>query len=327
MMSQNVESHYLVADIGGTNARFAWVGAGSLDLHDAKTYSVKQYASFELAVETYLREHNIKTLSGACVAIAGPVINGEARLTNGLWHITKDKFCNYFSCEHFLLINDFVAQSMAVPCLLGDDLEALDDCQANDDAPMLVVGPGTGLGAGLLVKTPLGWQPCPGEGGHMDFAPASEQDIMLWRYLREQLGRVPCWEDVLSGYGLELLYSAHAATQSHDEKLPASDITGAALNDSRSLQYSVVQHFLEMLARYAGNLAAATGACGGVYIAGGIVPRIKSLIDHKSFRNAFEARGKMHDYMQAIPVKLVLAPHPGLTGAAAYLLQHLSLND
>ena len=123
---------------------------------------------------------------------------------------------------------------------------------------------------------------------------------------------MPCWEDVLSGYGLELLYSAHATEQGKQEKLLASDITGVALNDSGSLQYTVVQHFLELLARYAGNLAAATGACGGVYIAGGIVPRIKTLIDHDEFRKAFEQRGKMHGYMAAIPVKLVLAQQPGL---------------
>lgn len=318
-------THYLVADIGGTNARFATITGAGLELHNIKTYSVELYSSLEQTVDVYLNEHNIASLSGACIAIAGPVSNGEARLTNGVWHIRKEVFCAHFGCEHFLLINDFVAQSMAVPCLFEAELEALDDRRGVTHAPILVVGPGTGLGAGLLVHTPLGWQPCPGEGGHMNFAPADEQDVMVWRYLCEQLGRAPCWEDVLSGYGLEYLYRAHLADSGAvDEKLAASDITGLALNDSESLAYRVVQHFMCLLGHYAGNLAVATGARGGVYIAGGIVPRIRTLIDRQSFRHAFEQRGKMQAYMEAIPVSLVMAGQPGLTGSAAYLLQHLS---
>ncbi len=319
-------THYLVADIGGTNARFATVTGDGLELQNIKTYSVEKYRSLEQTVDVYLREHNIPLLSGACIAIAGPVSNGEARLTNGAWHIRKEVFCAYFGCEHFLLINDFVAQSMAVPCLTDAELEALDNRHGVNHAPVLVVGPGTGLGAGLLVHTPLGWQPCPGEGGHMNFAPSNEQDLMVWRYLCEQLGRAPCWEDVLSGYGLEYLYRAHLAnTGAEDARVAASDITGMALNDSSSLAYSVVQHFMSLLGHYAGNLAVATGALGGVYIAGGIVPRIRTLIDRQSFRKAFEQRGKMQAFMEAIPVNLVLAQQPGLTGSAAYLLQYLSV--
>ncbi len=326
---QKMEAYFLVADIGGTNARFAWVAAGDLSLHDIATYSVKDHDTFESAVESYLQDHNIQLLSGACIAIAGPVAGGEARLTNGLWHIRREQFCEYFSCsrEHFWLINDFVAQSMAVPFLSDQELGMIEGGNADPEASVLVVGPGTGLGAGLLVKTAQGWHPCPGEGGHMDFAPASEIDISVWRYLVEELGRVPCWEDVLSGYGLELLYAAHTSIKTGAaQKLAASEITDQALTDASSLQYAVVQHFLELLARYAGNLAAATGAKGGVYLAGGIVPRIKDLIDDKAFRQAFEQRGKMHGYMETIPVRVVLAQQPGLTGSAAYLQQSLALN-
>ena len=307
---------YLVGDIGGTNARFALITDQSTTLQNIATYAVQNYETFEGAVDAYLTDHGIAHIAGACIAFAGPVVNNEARMTNGTWHIKPETFCKHFDCEHFWLINDFVAQSMAIPSLAEDEVEALDDRQKDDNAPILVVGPGTGLGAGLLVKTSTGWQPCPGEGGHMDFAPASEMDIVVWRYLQNEHGRLPCWEDLLSGSGLESLYASHTGC---DSRKAASEITGIALKDTDSLEYTVVQHFLTLLARYAGNLAVATGAKGGVYIAGGIVPRIKTLLDREAFRTHFEQRGKAQDFMKTIPVSLVMASHPGLTGSAAFL--------
>ncbi|CAM3660515.1 glucokinase [Parendozoicomonas haliclonae] len=325
--SGNQQKLFLVSDIGGTNARFGLVDAESNTLHHIATYSVKNYPIFEDAVDAYLQDHAISSIAGACLAVAGPVANNEVKMTNSSWHIKASTFCEHFNCEHFWLINDFVAQSMAVPCLEEQEIIALDDRKKDDNAPLLVLGPGTGLGAGLLVKTPVGWQPCPGEGGHMDFGPVSETDLMVWKYIKQEHGRLPCWEDVLSGYGLESLYAAHAAEAGTHEKLAASEVTAKALADQDSLAFTVVQYFLRQLARFSSNLAAITGAKGGVYIAGGIVPRVITLLDRDAFRSIFEQREKIPGYMESIPVSLVVAANPGLTGSAAYLHQQLALAE
>ncbi|MTI13930.1 glucokinase, partial [Sansalvadorimonas verongulae] len=164
----------------------------------------------------------------------------------------------------------------------------------------------------------------PGEGGNGDMAPVSEEDEAVWRFARQQLsdisdGKVG-WERILSGSGLELLYQAHC--DKREPAMAAPDITAQALDNPQSLSGQVVEHFCKLLGQCAGNAALVTGARSGVYIAGGIIPRIIDLFMNSGFRSAFEARDKMAHYMADIPTWLMLAGHPGLTGAAAWLKMH-----
>ena len=310
---------YLVADIGGTNARFALVSSGSIELQSVKSYKVKNYSSFEDALKAYLQDYNINKIAGACIAVAGPVSGDHAKLTNGLWFFNKAELCQQLSCDNVLLINDFIAQAMSATCLTDDQMVSVGDIRETDlDAPALVVGAGTGLGQAILIKNRDGWQAYATEAGHTDFSPISTADIALWNN-KCCLLQPQSWEDFLSGRGLELMYKIYMDITENTygkEPLSANDIIETALADEHSLAFIVVQHFLDLVARFTGNMALACGAKGGIYIGGGIVPRFLEILDHKAFRFNFENNKRMQNYLKSIPVWIITAKEPGLTGAA-----------
>ncbi|KEQ19435.1 glucokinase [Endozoicomonas numazuensis] len=310
----------LVGDIGGTNARFALVNPHSLVLEGIQRMSSIDYPDLEEAVRAYLKNQGVETIARACLAVAGPVLDGKVRFTNSHWQIDQQRFRQDFDLEVMELINDFAAQALAVPHLPPDELMTIGpELEVDPDAVKLVIGPGTGLGVCGLIETPLGWKALPGEGGNADFAPASERDISVWRFIRKEVGGLLGVERILSGSGLELLYEAHSSLDGRLDRLQAADITGQALEAHDSLAYEVLDHFFEILGNTAGNAALIMGARGGVYIAGGIIPRVSKLVAKGTFRKAFERRDKMKSYMSGIPTSLILSEHPGLTGAAAYL--------
>ncbi|WOG29107.1 glucokinase [Endozoicomonas sp. 8E] len=310
----------LVGDIGGTNARFALVNPDSLVLEGIQMMSSIDYSDLEDAVRLYLKNQGVETIARACLAVAGPVVDGKVSFTNSHWKIDQQQFKQDFELEVMALINDFAAQALAVPHLPANELMSVGpELDFDPDAVKLVIGPGTGLGLCGLIETPVGWQALPGEGGNADFAPSTERDISVWRFIRKEVGGLLGVERILSGSGLELLYEAHSSLDGRMDKLQAADITVQALEDQDSLAYEVLDHFFEILGNTAGNAALVLGARGGVYIAGGIIPRVKTLFARGTFRKAFENRDKMRDYMSGIPTWLILSENPGLTGAAAYL--------
>ena len=308
----------LVGDIGGTNARLALMEAGELKVDSIRQFAVAEFSSFESLVEGYLSEQ-VASINQACLGVAGPVIGNLVDITNNRWQLNRAEFCHHFDLEECDVLNDFAILAYAIPTLKANELLPIGpELEVDHHFPKLVLGPGTGLGMSILVKTSTGWQALESEGGNVNFCPANERDIHFWRFLRNRCHGTG-YERILSGPGLELLYEAHASMAGEKALLSAPEITRKALSEPGSISFEVVEHFCELLGHCAGNAALTVGARGGVYISGGIMPKMKEILQQGTFRKAFKQRDKVPEYMDAIPTWLILAEYPGLTGAAAFL--------
>ena len=316
-MSQRI----LVGDFGGTNARVALAdGAGAP--FDIRNYPSNDFATGTAVIERYLGEVGAAGVRGCCIAIAGPVDGGRGKLTNGRIVCDAREIEAALAFEHALVINDFTAVGHALPTLpiaalrtIGPELRGVGTIAA--------IGPGTGLGTGFVVPDGRGWRVLPSEGGHGSLAPSDPLEIEVLGHLLQRFDFVG-WETVLSGPGLVNLYRAVCEVWG---TAPAVDdpsaITGRAVTIEDPVCHQTLEMFCNLLGTAAGGLAMTVCATGGVYIAGGIVPRIGDFIAQSQFRRRFEARGPMSYYVKAIPTRLVLEADLGLLGAAvAYRSAH-----
>ncbi|WP_028631479.1 glucokinase [Pseudomonas parafulva] len=313
----------LVGDIGGTNARFAlW---RDNQLHEVRVFATEDYTSPEQAIETYLEGLGIPRggLAAACLAVAGPVNGDEFRFTNNHWRLSRSAFCQRLQVGQLLLINDFTAMALGMTRLRDGEFHEVCAGQADPSRPALVIGPGTGLGVGSLLR--LGerrWHALPGEGGHVDLPVGNAREAAIHQHIHGQIGHVSA-ETVLSGGGLVRLYQAMCALDGDTPKhqTPAH-ITDAALGGEPRAR-AVVEQFCRFLGRVAGNNVLTLGARGGVYIVGGVVPRFAELFLHSGFAASFADKGCMSGYFPGIPVWLVTAEFSGLLGAGVNLQQAL----
>lgn len=313
----------LVGDIGGTNARFAlW---RDNQLHEVRVFATEDYTSPEQAIETYLEGLGIARggLAAACLAVAGPVNGDEFRFTNNHWRLSRSAFCQRLQVGQLLLINDFTAMALGMTRLRDGEFREVCAGQADPSRPALVIGPGTGLGVGSLLR--LGerrWHALPGEGGHVDLPVGNAREAAIHQHIHGQIGHVSA-ETVLSGGGLVRLYQAMCALDGDTPKhqTPAH-ITDAALGGEPRAR-AVVEQFCRFLGRVAGNNVLTLGARGGVYIVGGVVPRFAELFLHSGFAASFADKGCMSGYFPGIPVWLVTAEFSGLLGAGVNLQQAL----
>ena len=325
----------IVADIGGTHIRLAMVKPKSsstmtpLSLHHISKKRCRNYPQPIDAIQDYLNLHGCRA-TAMCLAVAGPVENGQASLTNHSWEFDQQHLKEAFNIKDVHIVNDFHAQAMSVPYLTEKTLLPIDnpsDPSIYNGASRLIIGPGTGLGVASLIKTQHVWHANPGEGGHIDFAPRTALDKNILEHLinKQNMNRVSV-EDLLSGRGIERLYQAHSwlGNGQHEEKSDI-EIIKQALEENDPVCIKVLQHFCEILGRVAGNAALTLGARNGVYIAGGLIPRFLEIFKHSNFRQAFEDKAPLTDYMKNIAVYVVLAEQPGLLGAAAILSQSSSL--
>ncbi|TXK41600.1 glucokinase [Nonomuraea sp. C10] len=310
------ELPWLVADIGGTNARFGLVTAPGAAPSHVAVLSGAVYPTLPDAVAAYLAEHAGGVRPGAaCLAVAGPIDGDRYRLTNSPWAgSTRDLDVPYVK-----LLNDFEALAVSLPHLRADELVPLGGPEPSYGVKA-VLGPGTGLGVGGLVPTDHGWVPIPGEGGHVTVPAADDRELEMVRALRaEGLDQVVA-EHVLSGPGLARLHRALARVNGvAAPSLAASEIV-ARLGDP--LCAETVEVFCGMLGSFAGNVALTLGARGGVYLGGGVLPRIVERVCASNFRARFAANPDMSAYLAEIGTSLIVAPQPALTGAAAWLTQH-----
>ncbi len=314
----------LVGDIGGTNARLALWHAGRLE--QVRVLSTAAFDGPEQAIRSYLDTlgQHAGELDRVCLACAGPVSGDEFRFTNNHWVISRTAFCRDLGLSDLLLINDFSALALGVTCLRKDELLDVRPGVVVADCPRLVLGPGTGLGVGtLLPDTRGGWHALAGEGGHVDLPIGSEREADLWSYLHRQLGHVSA-ENLLSGPGLVNLYRASCALDGKTLRFDsAAELTQAALEgDAQAI--AVLEQFCTWLGRVAGNAALTLGARGGVYLAGGMLPRFADFLVASGFLAAFQAKGEMSGYLMHIPVWLVTAEQPGLLGAGLALQRSLA---
>lgn len=308
----------LMGDIGGTNARLALAtaaGTGRLS-----RYRVEDFSEPGAAIEAFLAE----TRSGprprrAALAFAGPVAEGRARLTNGRWQVAADELARRFGFEEVLLVNDFAALALALPVLGESDVRPVGGGRAVEAAPKAVLGPGTGLGLAALIPGPDGAAVLTTEGGHVTMAPADARESRILDRLRERVGHVSA-ERVISGEGLENLYLAHAEEEGLAVPArPDAEIVAHALAGDCAASRAALNTFCAMLGTVAGNAALSLGALGGVYIAGGMVPRFADFFAASGFRARFEDKGRFRDYMAGIPTRLIVHPDPAFLGLRALL--------
>lgn len=310
----------LLADIGGTNARFALARDG--ELQRTGHVLVADYLGPLEAIRDFLNEATADMMPRrAALAFAGPVAEGKAQLTNGSWRVSASGLRRILGMDSVALVNDFAALAWALPKLGGRDLVPLGGGTAVRGAPALVIGPGTGLGVAGYIPERHHAVVLATEGGHATMAPADDRESALLDHLRTRFGHVSA-ERVLSGPGLENLYQAIAAQESAAvAPRPADEIVAEAQSGGERLSVAALNVFCAMLGTVAGNLALTLGARGGVYIAGGIVPRFIEFLAASDFRARFEAKGRFAPYLAAIPVYVIVHPDPAFVGLASLVAQ------
>lgn len=326
MTALGAQDWYLVADVGGTNARFAVLDAGGHDLSHVVYYSVAEHHVFANALAEFVTE--VIDLDAwaneplaACLAVAAPVDGGVLTFTNSSWEIDADAIARQLGGVHVHVINDFAAVGYATLDLGLADCYQLGGQSGVPGQPIAVMGPGTGLGVCGVFHQGNMATVVPAEGGHADFAPVDAQEIAILNIMTQRFGRVS-YERLLSGAGILSTYQA-LAQLAHREPLHGrpEDVYAAAMSGSDTLAMRTLHVFCRVLGAFAGNLALTLGARGGVYIAGGIAPKVLEIIKQSDFRNRFESKGRLRSFLTPIPVYVVTAPDVGLHGAATYLIQ------
>lgn len=303
----------LVADAGGTNVRFALVGADG-KLRAPGKFTSKDFPGIADAAKAYLSESGAKP-SRAVFAVAGPVRDNAIHMTNIGWTFSGDDVASALGMERVTLINDFEAIAYAVPHLGADDLVVIGPDRPVRRGAVAIVGPGTGFGVGGCIPAAEGVVALVSEGGHASFAPTDDVEIAILKSLSARFGRLSI-ERILSGPGLVVLAEAMGAVPG---TLTPQGITQAARDDADGFDGRVFARFCAILGSVAGDLALTMGARGGVLIAGGILPAMREALAASEFRARFEAKGRFTDYMRDIPTHLIVQDFAGLIGAAAHL--------
>lgn len=248
----------LVGDVGGTNARLALCDIASGEISQAKTYSGLDYPSLEAVIRVYLEEHKVEVKDG-CIAIACPITGDWVAMTNHTWAFSIAEMKKNLGFSHLEIINDFTAVSMAIPMLKKEHLIQFGGAEPVEGKPIAVYGAGTGLGVAHLVHVDKRWISLPGEGGHVDFAPNSEEEAIILEILRAEIGHVSA-ERVLSGPGLVNLYRAIVKADNRlPENLKPKDITERALADSCTDCRRALSLFCVIMGRFGGNLRSISG--------------------------------------------------------------------
>ncbi len=312
----------LLADVGGTNARFALIETPDAPMSPMLRLESGAEADFAVTVRRALETGGFPAPRSFLLAVAGPVHARRAALTNtvtsrGALVIDGAALAGQLGLDQGLLLNDFEALCLALPFLGTDELMRLGAGEAVPGGAMAVMGPGTGLGVGALLRHGAVWLPVASEGGHVGLGPESVEDMTLWPHLGDGL---ISGEDILSGRGLTRLYRGLADMRSAVvlDDAPAA-ITARALTRQDKLATETMELFFRLLARFAGDMALVFGATGGIFIGGGIAPRFKdwSLLISGAFAAAARDRGHASGYLANIPINLITAPDAALQGLAA----------
>lgn len=329
-MQQDQPTGYprLLADVGGTNARLAWIASPGAPLQDIATYRGADHESLAAAVRCYLSEHSLPASPRACgIGIANPVTGDEVRMTNHHWSFSISGLKQELALEQLVVVNDFTALALSLPALPAEDLLQIGGGKALAGAPMAVLGAGTGLGVSGLLPSGDGHDlSLSGEGGHVSLAAQDEREAAVIEWLRKRFGGHVSAERVLSGPGLVNLHEALAALQGQEvHPLEPADILDAARAGGAPLCAQVLELFCGFLGSVAGDVALTLGARGGVYIGGGIAPRLLPELQASRFRERFEGKGRMRAYLADIPCLLIRAAvSPALIGASRALDRELA---
>jgi glucokinase len=309
----------LLADVGGTNARFALLDSNGA-IGRVQTLACAAYPELALAVQDYLRQQGAAEVAHAVIAIANPIDGDRVSMTNHHWTFSIEATRQRLGFATLLVVNDFTALAMAVPNLSGADLRQVGGGSARHNGVIGLVGAGTGLGVAGLVPSEGRWLPLQSEGGHASFSPSDERELTVLRHAWRHYPHVSA-ERLVSGPGIALTYRALAGDAFED--LATGEIVARALAQSDPLCMQAIDCFCGMLGTVAGNLAVTLCAHGGIYIGGGVAPRLGRLFARSPFRERFENKGRFSAFNAQIPTLLICAPYPALQGAAAIMARHL----
>jgi glucokinase len=305
----------LLGDIGATNARFALASKDKLG--EVRSFEVGQYPQFMDALGVFLKEVS-SPITHAVIAVAGPVVEQCAKLTNQAWTIDADELESTFGLRA-RIINDFQAVALSLPLLRSEDLVGIGGSKIEEGTPKAVLGPGTGLGVACLANSSRDPVIITSEGGHATLAGTCEREDRIIQYLRGKFGHASA-ERAISGGGLENLYQAIAAVDGLTVGSPsAAEITNHALTRDCEIAYEALHTFCAFLGSFAGNVALTFGARGGVYIAGGISPRILKFLAGSEFRSRFESKGRFRSYLESVPSYVIVHPAAAFLGLQSLL--------
>ncbi len=336
----------IAGDIGGTKTILRLVEvtnqAVNFETLSEVTYPSQTYSDLVPMVQEFLTQSHCSP-ERACFAIAGPVIKQSSQLTNLSWYLDATRLQQELNLEVVSLINDFAAVSYGVLGLKSNELECLQNVEAQKDAPIAILGAGTGLGEGFLIPIGNGdYQVFGTEGGHTDFAPRSELEHRIMTHIcqEKKLDRISV-ERIVSGQGIISIYQALRDLKIYPETNtqlanivkyweqykspeidPASAISQAAKNKTDPLSQKTMEIFIEAYAAEAGNLALKLLPYGGLYIAGGIAAKNLDLIKESRFLEVFKQKGRVSPILDAVPINIILNPEVGLIGSIMYGLNH-----
>lgn len=334
--TKNKAGLFLAGDIGATNTRLALfeIGASPRNPIRATNFAGADYTNLTEILHEYLADQREPVL-GACFGAAGPVVEGRVRLTNLPWVVDSAELLKSFGWQGVWLLNDLQAIANSLPLLVGEDLHTLAPGIPSPHANIAVIAPGTGLGMGYLTWAAGSYYAHATEGGHSDFAPANALQDELVAFFRKKYPQVAI-EFICSGLGLPNVYEFLKVTRRADEPAwlaeqiaEAADLTpvivanALAAKPGSELCQLTLQIFVDVLAAEAGSLALLYGATGGIYLAGGIPPRILPAFKRYNFMRTFLAKTAYEYYLERFPVHVVLNPEAGLIGAAAFGIQQL----
>jgi glucokinase len=320
---QHADGPRLLADIGGTNARFA-LETGPGEIGQVQVYPCADYPGVADVIKKYLKDTKIGRVNHAAIAIANPVDGDQVSMTNHDWTFSIEATRRALGFDTLLVVNDFTALAMALPGLTDTQRVQVGGGARRPNSVIGLLGPGTGLGVSGLIPADDRWIALGSEGGHATFAPADEREDLVLQYARKKWSHVS-FERVAAGPGIEVIYRALAA---RDKKrvasnLDTSDVVKRAL-EGEPLAAESVDVFCGILGTFAGNIAVTLGSLGGIYIGGGVVPRLGEFFERSSFRQRFEAKGRFEAYLQSVPTYVITAEYPAFLGVSAILAEQLS---
>ena len=321
---QHPDGPRLLADIGGTNARFALELAPG-EITEVRIYPCADFPDVASAIQRYLADAHVSRVNHAAIAIANPVDGDQVKMTNHHWSFSIEATRRAVGFDTLLVVNDFTALAMALPVLSDAQRIQVGPGIRRQNAVIGLVGAGTGLGVSGLIPADDRWFALGSEGGHTSFAPSDEREDYILSYARKQWSHVS-FERVAAGPGITLIYRALAARakQKIDESLETAAIVKLALAGD-ALAAETLDCFCGILGGFAGNIAVTMGALGGIYIGGGVVPRLGEFFAKSSFRERFEAKGRFETYLKDVPTYVITADNPAFLGVAAILADQLSV--
>jgi len=319
--SQYADGPRLLADIGGTHARFA-LETGPGEIFQVQEYPCADYPGIAEVIRKYLHDMKIGRVNHAAIAIADPVDGDQVSMTNHDWTFSIEATRRALGFDTLLVVNDFTALAMALPGLTDSQRVQVGGGARRPNSVIGLLSPGTGLGVCGLIPAADRWIVLDSEGGHTTFAPANEREDLVLQYARNQWSHVS-FERVSAGLGIEVIYRALAARDQKRVTFDTSDVIKRAL-EGEPLATESVDVFCGILGTFAGNIAVTLGSLGGIYVGGGVVPRLAGFFARSSFRERFEAKGRFEAYLQNVPTYVITAECPALLGVSAILAERLS---